>query len=73
MSEGDVALACVNALIDELARGGRLKPGDHVAFCAFGGGATWGASLVRWTMARQCTGDGAGATASGLAGTRTTT
>ncbi len=70
---GNTSSASIPITLDELARGGRLKPGDHVAFCAFGGGATWGASLVRWTMARQCTGDGAGATASGLAETRTTT
>jgi 3-oxoacyl-[acyl-carrier-protein] synthase-3 len=31
-------------------RSGRLKPGDNVGFVAFGGGATWGATVARWTM-----------------------
>ncbi len=27
---------------------GRLRPGDRVLLAAFGGGFTWGATLVRW-------------------------
>ena len=26
----------------------RLKEGDRMVFAAFGGGFTWGASLVKW-------------------------
>jgi 3-oxoacyl-[acyl-carrier-protein] synthase-3 len=50
---GNTSSASIPITLDELARAGRLKPGDHVGMCAFGGGATWGASLARWTMARQ--------------------
>ena len=34
--------------LDEARRGGRIKDGDNVLMIAFGGGLTWGASLVRW-------------------------
>ena len=34
-------------------RAGKVKPGDCVGLAAFGGGATWGAALIRWTLARQ--------------------
>jgi 3-oxoacyl-[acyl-carrier-protein] synthase-3 len=50
---GNTSSASIPITLDELVRSGRLKPADHVGFCAFGGGATWGASLARWTMARQ--------------------
>jgi len=55
---GNTSSASIPITIDELVRSGRLKPGDHVGFCAFGGGATWGAGVVRWTMARRDPGDG---------------
>jgi 3-oxoacyl-[acyl-carrier-protein] synthase III len=55
---GNTSSASIPITIDELARSGQLKPGDHVGFCAFGGGATWGAGVLRWTMARQGTADG---------------
>ena len=69
---GNTSSASIPITLDELARGGRLKPGDHVGFCAFGGGATWGASLVRWTMARQGAADRVDAMGGRLAATRTT-
>ena len=49
---GNTSSASIPMLLDEAVRAGRLKPGDLVAFSAFGGGATWGSSVVRWTMAR---------------------
>jgi 3-oxoacyl-[acyl-carrier-protein] synthase-3 len=68
---GNTSSASIPITLDELARGGRLQPGDHVACCAFGGGVTWGAGLVRWTMARREAGDGVPAAAAiGLAATR---
>jgi len=30
---------------------GRLRQGDIVVFCSFGAGFTWGATLLRWTIA----------------------
>ncbi len=29
---------------------GRLAKGDHVVFCSFGAGFTWGATLLRWSL-----------------------
>jgi len=60
---GNTSSASIPITLDELTREGRLKPGDHVGFCAFGGGATWGAGVVRWTMARQGPIDGVPAAA----------
>jgi 3-oxoacyl-[acyl-carrier-protein] synthase-3 len=34
--------------LDEAVRDGRVKPGDLLALVVFGGGLTWGATLVRW-------------------------
>jgi 3-oxoacyl-[acyl-carrier-protein] synthase-3 len=45
---GNTSSASVPIALDEAARNGRLKPGDLVVLVAFGGGLTWGASLVRW-------------------------
>ena len=69
---GNTSSASIPITLDELVRAGRLKPGDAVGFCAFGGGATWGASVMRWTMARQG-GDGVPATSLRLAATGTRT
>jgi 3-oxoacyl-[acyl-carrier-protein] synthase-3 len=40
--------ATIPLLLDEVHRGGHLKPGDLVVFAAVGSGWTWGASLYRW-------------------------
>ena len=47
---GNTSSASIPISLDEVAREGRLKPGDHVSLAAFGGGATWGAALVQWTQ-----------------------
>ena len=48
---GNTSSASIPISLDEVVRAGRLKPGDHVGFVAFGGGATWGATVSRWTLA----------------------
>jgi 3-oxoacyl-[acyl-carrier-protein] synthase-3 len=48
---GNTSSASIPILLDEAVRAGRLKPGDLAGFSAFGGGATWGSSIVRWTLA----------------------
>jgi 3-oxoacyl-[acyl-carrier-protein] synthase-3 len=48
---GNTSSASIPISLDESVRAGRLKPGDRVGMTAFGGGATWGASVMRWTMA----------------------
>ncbi len=47
---GNTSSASIPISLDEVVREGRLKPGDHVAFVAFGGGVTWGATVMRWTL-----------------------
>ena len=47
---GNTSSASIPISLDEVVRAGRLKPGDNVGFVAFGGGATWGATVSRWTM-----------------------
>lgn len=49
---GNTSSASIGVALDEVVRAGRLGPGDKMAMCAFGGGATWGAVAVEWTQAR---------------------
>lgn len=46
---GYVGSACVPMTLDDAVVRGRVKRGDHVVFCASGGGVSMAASLVRWT------------------------
>jgi 3-oxoacyl-[acyl-carrier-protein] synthase-3 len=48
---GNTSSASIPISLDETTRAGRLKRGDLVGMTAFGGGATWGASVMRWTLA----------------------
>jgi 3-oxoacyl-[acyl-carrier-protein] synthase-3 len=45
---GNTSSASVPMALDEAARAGRLKRGQLACLVAFGGGVSWGASLVRW-------------------------
>jgi 3-oxoacyl-[acyl-carrier-protein] synthase-3 len=45
---GNTSNASIPLALDEAARTGRLEDGRHVLLVAFGGGLTWGASLLRW-------------------------
>ncbi len=49
---GNTSSASIPISLDETVRAGKLGPGDRLGLAAFGGGATWGASVMRWTMAR---------------------
>jgi 3-oxoacyl-[acyl-carrier-protein] synthase-3 len=55
---GNTSSASIPIALDECVRGGKLKPGDKLAMAAFGGGATWGATAMTWTLAAQRTADG---------------
>jgi 3-oxoacyl-[acyl-carrier-protein] synthase-3 len=55
---GNTSSASIPIALDECVRAGRLKPGDKLALAAFGGGATWGASAMTWTLAAQRAADG---------------
>lgn len=52
---GNTSSASIPVGLDEAWRAGRLAPGNLVAFAAFGGGATWGAAVMRWTIAAPTT------------------
>ncbi len=45
---GNTSAASIPIALDEANRQGMLSPGDLVLLCAFGGGFTWGALLLRW-------------------------
>jgi 3-oxoacyl-[acyl-carrier-protein] synthase-3 len=45
---GNTSAASIPIALDEANRNGRIEAGDLVLLCAFGGGFTWGAVLVRW-------------------------
>lgn len=45
---GNTSAASVILALDEAARLGRVQKGDLVLLVAFGGGFTWGASLLEW-------------------------
>lgn len=45
---GNTSAASIPIALDEAVRAGRLKQGDILLLDAFGGGLTWGASLIRW-------------------------
>lgn len=45
---GNTSSASIPIALDEVNRNGRIKEGDIVLLDAFGGGMTWGATLIRW-------------------------
>ena len=48
---GNTSAASIPLALDDLYTSGRLAPGDVLALVGFGAGLTWGAAVVRWTMA----------------------
>jgi 3-oxoacyl-[acyl-carrier-protein] synthase-3 len=46
---GYTGSACIPMTLDDAVEKGRLKAGDHVLFCASGGGLAIAAALYRWT------------------------
>jgi 3-oxoacyl-[acyl-carrier-protein] synthase III len=45
---GNVSAASIPIALAEAAEEGRMKPGDCVVLVGFGGGLTWGASVLIW-------------------------
>jgi len=45
---GNISSASMAIALDEANKQGRIKKGDLVLLCGFGGGLTWGSSLIRW-------------------------
>jgi DNA helicase-2/ATP-dependent DNA helicase PcrA len=44
----NTSAASIPLALDEAARDGRIRPGQHVLMEAIGGGFTWGAVLAKW-------------------------
>jgi len=47
---GNTSAATIPILIDEMNREGRLKHGDYLALCSFGGGLSSAACIIRWIV-----------------------
>ena len=45
---GNMSAATIPVALDESVREGKIRSGDNVLMAAFGGGLTWGASLIEW-------------------------
>lgn len=50
---GNTSSASVPIAVCEAVEEGRLQPGDHVVLVGFGGGLTWGASVIQWAYEPQ--------------------
>jgi 3-oxoacyl-[acyl-carrier-protein] synthase-3 len=44
----NISSATVPIALDEAVRTGSIQKGDLIILTAFGGGLTWGSSLIRW-------------------------
>lgn len=45
---GNTSAATIPVALTEALEGGRVRPGAHVVFSAFGGGLTWAAAAMKW-------------------------
>jgi 3-oxoacyl-[acyl-carrier-protein] synthase-3 len=45
---GNTSAASIPIALDEANRNGLIAEGDTVLLCSFGGGFTWGATLIKW-------------------------
>jgi 3-oxoacyl-[acyl-carrier-protein] synthase-3 len=48
---GNTSAASIPIAMCEAIEAGRIKPGDHIALVAFGGGLTWASAVVKWVSA----------------------
>jgi len=46
---GNTSSSSIPIAIDEHVRANKIKKGDVLALVGFGGGLTWGASIIKWT------------------------
>jgi len=45
---GNISSATIPIALDEAVRSGSIQGGDYVILTGFGGGLTWGSSLIKW-------------------------
>lgn len=50
---GNMSAASVPVALDEANKKGLIKRNDIVLLVAFGGGLTWGSSIMRWSMSKK--------------------
>jgi 3-oxoacyl-[acyl-carrier-protein] synthase-3 len=49
---GNMSSASIPVALDEAVKQGRIKKGDTLVLCGFGGGLTWGATVLKWSLDR---------------------
>ena len=49
-NQGNTSSASIPILLDEWKKKERLKAGDWIILSGFGGGLTYGASLLKWLI-----------------------
>lgn len=47
---GNMSAASVPVALDEAYRKGKINKGDNIVLVGFGGGLTWGASVIQWSL-----------------------
>jgi len=47
---GNMSSASIPVALDEAVHQGRIKKGDTLVLVGFGGGLTWGAAVLKWSM-----------------------
>lgn len=47
---GNMSAASIPVALDEAFRSGKINKGDNVVLVGFGGGLTWGASVINWSI-----------------------
>ncbi|WP_236887601.1 beta-ketoacyl-ACP synthase III [Metaclostridioides mangenotii] len=47
---GNMSAASIPVALDEAYREGKLKKGEKIVVVGFGGGLTWGSSVIEWTL-----------------------
>ncbi|SEN15472.1 beta-ketoacyl-ACP synthase III [Lihuaxuella thermophila] len=47
---GNMSSASIPVALDEAVKQGRIKKGDILVLCGFGGGLTWGATVLKWSI-----------------------
>ena len=45
---GNISAASIPIALDEAVREGSIKKGDNIILVGFGGGLTWGATVIKW-------------------------
>lgn len=45
---GNMSAASIPVALDEALRQGRIKDGDNILLVGFGGGLTWGSTILKW-------------------------